>query len=149
MERGEANKNKGNFETNSSYPMQVWLTALFLIAPLCLWIEDRINYGNIQLNSNDLFGMPLLGLGGAVLSLPLYLILFLVFRFLTRKQVPAAHVKWILNILCVPGIFITFKLVDESLVLVTPVCYSVSVIVASLFFKIYSTSTIHLIQTEG
>ncbi|HEY2648618.1 MAG TPA: hypothetical protein VGI38_05475 [Puia sp.] len=142
-------RNAGNNEANSLYPMKVWLTALFLVAPLCLWIENRIIYGNIKVSQNDLFRMPLLGLGGAVLSLPVYLILFLVFRYLTRKQVPSEQVRWILNAICVMGIFITFKLVDESPVLITPVCYSISVIIASLFFRIYSSQPLHLFRHKG
>ena len=133
----DTTRDAGNCEANSLYPIKVWLTALFLVAPLCLWIEDRIMYGNIRVSQYDLFGIPLLGLGGAVLSLPVYLILFVIFRFLTGKQVPTAQVRWILNAICVMGIFITFKLVDESSGIVTPVCYSISIVIASLFFKIY------------
>ncbi|HEY2347415.1 MAG TPA: hypothetical protein VGH64_00305 [Puia sp.] len=145
----DTTRNDGNNEANSLYPIKVWLTALFLVAPVCLWIENRFIYGNIRVSQNDLFKMPLLGLGGAVLSLPVYLILFLVFRYLTKKQVPTAQVRWILNAISVLGILITYKLVDESPEILTPVCYSVSVIIASLFFKIYSSHPLHLFRDKG
>jgi len=121
------------------YPIKVWTTALFIVAPVCFWIEDMIVHKSIRINPQDLMIVPLFGLAGSVFSLPVYGILFLLFRFLTKKQLAPAYVKWILNSLCVIGIFITFKIIDESPQFGIALCYSASAIIASLFFKIYSS----------
>jgi hypothetical protein len=128
-------------ETHVLYPMKVWLTALFLVAPFCLWLKNSIAHGDFRISANDLGTGVLLGLAGSILSLPVYGILFLTFRMLTRKNVPARYVKWILDTLCVLGIFVTFKLIDETPDLITALCYSFSVIIASLLYKIYMPST--------
>jgi hypothetical protein len=121
------------------YPIKVWTTALFIVAPVCFWIEDMIVHKNIRINPQDLMIVPLFGLAGSVFSLPVYGILFLAFRYLTKKQLAPVYVKWILNSLCVLGIFITFKIIDENPQFGTALCYSASAIIASLFFKIYSS----------
>jgi len=119
------------------YPMKVWLTALFLVAPFCLWLKNSITHGDFGIGMQDLGTVLLLGVAGSILSLPVYGILFLTFRLLTRKNVSTVHIRWILDTICVLGIFVTFKLVDESPDLVTALCYSFSVIIASLLYKIY------------
>jgi hypothetical protein len=125
-------------EVHPLYPMKVWLTALFLVAPFCLWLKNSISHGNFRIDAQDLGFVFLLGLAGSILSLPVYGILFVTFRLLTRKKVSTAHIRWILDTICVLGIFITFKLVDENPDLITALCYSFSVIIASLLYKIYS-----------
>jgi hypothetical protein len=124
-------------EARPLYPMKVWLTALFLVAPFCLWVKNSIAYGDFRIDMYDLGTVFLLGLAGSILSLPVYGILFLTFRILTRKNVSTPHIRWILDTICVLGIFVTFKLVDESPQLITALCYSFSVIIASLLYKIY------------
>jgi hypothetical protein len=134
----DIHRETGNTAVNPSYPIKVWMTALFLIAPIILWVEDRIVYHNIKISPQDLLTLLFLGLAGAVFSLPVYGILFVMFRFLTGKQLSPLQVKWTLNAICVIGVFITFKLIDESAQFTTSLCYAASVIVASLFFRIYS-----------
>ncbi len=128
-------------EAHPLYPMKVWLTALFLVAPFCLWLKNSIHYGDFRISLDDLSFVFLLGVVGSILSLPVYGILFLTFRLLTRKNVSTAHIRWILDILCVLGIFVTFKLIDETPDMVTALCYSFSVIIASLLYKIYTPSS--------
>ena len=125
-------------EAHPLYPMKVWLTALFLVAPCCLWLKNSIVHGDFGIGIQDLGLVILLGMSGLILSLPVYGILFLTFRLLTRKNVSTTHIRWILDTICVLGIFITFKLVDENPDLVTALCYSFSVIIASLLYRIYS-----------
>ena len=124
-------------EAHPLYPMKVWLTALFLVAPFCLWLKNGIAHGDFRIGVHDLGIVILLGMSGSILSLPVYGILFLTFRVLTKKNVSTAHIRWILDTICVLGIFVTFKLVDENPDLITALCYSFSVIIASLLYKIY------------
>lgn len=127
-------------EAHPLYPMKVWLTALFLVAPFCLWLKNSLTHGDFRIGIHDLGFVFLLGLAGSILSLPVYGILFLTFRLLTRKNVSTAHIRWILDTICVLGIFVTFKLIDETPDLITALCYSFSVIIASLLYKIYVPS---------
>ncbi len=120
------------------YPIKVWLTALFVVAPCCLWLKNGLAYGDFGISMHDLGSVILIGMSGLILSLPVYGILFLTFRLLTQKNISTIHIRWILDTICVLGIFITFKLVDENPDLVAAVCYSFSVIIASLLYKIYS-----------
>ncbi len=122
-----------------AYPMKVWMSALFIVSPLCFWIEDIVLTRNIEIHLQDLMTLLLFGLVGSVLSLPIYAILFLAFRYLTKKQVAPDIVRWILNGLCILGIFITLIIIDKSPQFGIAISYSVSVIIASLFFKIYHT----------
>ena len=134
----DIDSNPSHREVHPLYPMKVWLTALFLVAPFCLWLKNSITHGDFGIGVQDLGTVVLLGVAASILSLPVYGILFLSFRLLTRKNVSTAHIRWILDTICVIGIFITFKLVDESPDLVTALCYSFSVIIASLLYKIYA-----------
>ena len=122
-----------------SYPMKVWMSALFIVSPLCFWIEDIILTRNIRIHLQDLMTLLLFGLMGSVLSLPIFGVLFLAFRFLTKKQFASSIVRWILNGLCILGIFITLIIIDKNPQFGIAISYSVSVIIASLFFKIYHT----------
>ncbi len=133
-------------EAHPLYPMKVWLTALFLVAPFFLWLKNSIDHGDFRIGMNDLGFVFLLGLAGCILSLPVYGVLFLTFRLLTRKNMSTVHIRWILDTICVLGIFVTFKLIDESPQLITALCYSFSVIIASLLYKIYSPSQSNLSQ---
>jgi hypothetical protein len=133
-------------EAQLLYPMKVWLTALFFVAPFCLWLKNCINHGDFSVGIHDLGFVFLLGLTGSILSLPVYGILFLTFRLLIKKSISTAHIRWILDSICVLGIFVTFKLVDENPDLITALCYSFSVIIASLLFKIYMPRQNNLVQ---
>ena len=128
-------------KAHALYPMKVWLTALFLVAPFCLWLKNCIAQGDFRVSTQDLGYVVLLGITGLILSLPVYGILFLTYRLLTRKKLSTVHIRWILDTICVLGIFITFKLIDESPDLVMALCYSFSVIIASLLYKIYMPSS--------
>src|ERR1700759_2142106 len=97
-------------EVHPLYPMKVWLTALFLVAPCCLWLKTGIQKGDFGIGMHELSNAVLIGMMGSILSLPVYGILFLTFRLLTRKHVSTVHIRWILDTICVLGIFITFKL---------------------------------------
>jgi len=125
-------------EAHTLYPMKVWLTALFLVAPFCLWLKNSIAHGDFRIGIQDLGTVLLLGVAGSILSLPVYGILYLTFRFLTTKKISTTHIRWILDTICVLGIFVTFKLIDESPEMITALCYAFSVIIASLLYKIYT-----------
>ena len=127
--------------------MKVWLTALFFVAPFCLWLKNSITYGDFSISMDDLGFVFLLGLTGSILSLPVYGILFFTYRLLIKKNVSTAHIRWILDTICVLGIFVTFKLVDENPQLLTALCYSFSVIISSLLYKIYTPIGENNVQT--
>ena len=122
---------------NKWYPIKIWLTTIILLGPLAVSIysiaEDSY-YDKGEILSQALLFM----LYGLVFSLPILGICYFFFKITTRKQMPGFLVKAITDSLCLLGVFITLKYVAPYAKLSLTLIYSASVIMSSLFYKVYN-----------
>jgi hypothetical protein len=121
---------------NKEYPLLLWVTTL-LIAPILFTAYDIIEYGKNALKNDLPLGL-LIFLVGAAFSLPIFIIVYFLFKFLTNKTISGFLIKGTLNVVCIISIWIIFALIKGSMAQMSTLIYSGSVILSSVFYKIYN-----------
>jgi len=121
---------------NKRYPLLLWVTTL-VIAPISLIIYDSIEYGKGSIK-NDLPLIYVFFLFGAFFSLPVFIIVYFLFKYLTDKIISGFLIKVILNVFCLISICVTFALIKGSAAEISTLIYSGTVIVSSIFYKVYN-----------
>lgn len=117
---------------NNKYPFQLWLTSVAGLAPLLF-----IAIGIIEKSNNvGLESIPAFVMIGLLFSLPMLALCYVIYMVLIRKLASAILIKVIVNLITIAGIFLTFHLIKGSMALMLSLIYSVSVILASIFYRI-------------
>lgn len=121
---------------NTGYPFQVWLTTIAIVAPLIITLHGVLqsNYHFSTVDVTFLFGTVPLGL---IFSLPVFIIHYVLFIFLTKKRLKTLGIKLTLCITCLIGVFLTFHIIGGTSEHNFRILYSTSVILPSFIFKVY------------
>jgi hypothetical protein len=127
----------GNFRINKLYPLKVWLTTIVLIAPLLLFAGSLILDSSYYKSSDNYFILLLFIGFGLLYSLPTFLLCYLTFIISSHKLNSSLLIKTMFDAVCITGIFITFSLIGGSEATQYSFCYSASVIIASLLFRVF------------
>jgi hypothetical protein len=124
---------------NKIYPVQIWL-ATIIIAPILLSIVNLIEDHN-YFNNSDNFLVIILFIGyGLFFSLPAFVIFFIAFKILIRNPSSPLLIKIITDLISIGCLIITFLLIEGSMIFLGSIYYSASIIISSLFFKIYKSN---------
>jgi hypothetical protein len=119
------------------YPFKVWFSAIAIVAPFSITIYNFLFYQNTAPNSDNYSWVVATIPIGLICSLPVLVIYYVLFLFLSKRQVKTFMIKIILTIICVAGIIITFLIIGGTIAPLMSKIYSTSVILPSLIFKIY------------
>ncbi len=128
---------------NLEYPLKWWFTSIIL-APIYMVVYSIISKSNYLISPESISIIFIFILFGLVLSLPMQILCIILFKFLIKKINSEIIIKLILNIVCITGIFTTFKLIGGSASLDLSLAYSTSVILSSLIYKIRSKEVLTL-----
>jgi len=118
---------------NKFYPFLVWATTLLIGPFLSATVESF--YFRVKEAFSDLTLVPIYWIFSLILSLPVLVIYCIIFYELGNK-VAANKLRLILNIICIIGICITFTVIKGTMAVDFAIAYSISTIIASLFFRI-------------
>lgn len=128
---------------NKLYPLQLWLTSIVL-APILFFIIGFSNSPNMSGDSGAFAVLLLFVFFGLFYSLPVFIVTFIAFKMIMKKEHNPLLVKVILNAIAVAGVFLTFMIIQgmNSLNwnsnrsgLVFSLIYSASIILSSMFYK--------------
>ncbi len=126
----------GTVKINKLYTFQLWLTTVILISPIILFgTEFYLNHSYFN-NSDNNGAVLIFILFGLIFSLPTLLATYLIFAALTRKHSDIIHIKIAVILVSSIGVLITFLFMGSRPFLPF-VCYSASIIICSLFYKVY------------
>lgn len=125
-----------------NYIIRVWLTSI-LIAPFFIFCTLIITDDSVWLDSGTvLYLLPLMICTGAILSIPI-IALFYILKIILRKYTDNSKlIKLALSIYSVIAIYITFLIVDHSVIfnidnnLTWPVVYSLIMIASIYYFRL-------------
>ena len=121
---------------NKFFPLQVWLTSVIVVGPLLGSIGGFIEDPTFIKTNGQLSLTILIMIFGLLYSMPVFIASFFSYIYLAKHFQSATIIKIIFVLICLFGIFLTFlKIADQPLIGFA--YYSSSVIISSLFFKIY------------
>jgi hypothetical protein len=117
---------------NIWYPSKLWLLTIVVPTPILYLITNSVIYSDIipQL----IFFSLLFAL---FMSLPVYIVCHLTYLALIKSNLPSLLIKAVIDLLCIVGIFITFRIISGEILNSASWYYSASVIVFSIFLKVY------------
>ena len=129
--------NIASVNTGKAYPIVIWLVTI-LMGTLIWMIYVYIDYGGPQTDSfSELIGWYFVGaLIGLVWSTPLFLVQFVLFHYLLYKVSSEAKLKIILNMICVTGVFLTFRVVFHEFEYAFSSLYSCVLVLFSFVFRV-------------
>src|SRR5579863_1526186 len=125
-----------SFKINATYPFLVWIATIALVAPLLVVSHGLFFVEDYSRSAGDFSWIMLIPFG-MVLSLPVLIINYLIFYFLTKKGIKALGVKLILCITSISGILLTFHIIGGSTEYTFDILYSVSVVLPSFLFRVF------------
>jgi Sec-independent protein secretion pathway component TatC len=132
---------------NKYFLLKVWLLTIFLgailttVATLIIEMLDQGSYYAYEV-STGFWGFAIFSiLYGLFFSLPLLGICYLVFNWLTRKQLKSVYIILWMDLLGIMGIITTFHFLTPYADYKIYVCYSAALIISSLFSKVYKPVT--------
>ncbi len=123
-------------KVNKLFPLQLWLTSVVLVSPLLAIIINSLNGSFYFKNSEDLQSILIIIVFGILYSLPVFIISVISYRFLLKKKLSALLVKFLLILICIVGVVITFLILTRDLINGIGY-YSIGIIISSLFYRIY------------
>jgi hypothetical protein len=121
---------------NTTYPFQVWLTTIVIVAPFIITLHGVLQ-SNYHASAEDVGLLIVTVFLGLILSLPVFIIHYVLFIFLTKKRLRALGIKLTLCITCLIGVFLTFRIIGDTSEHNFSILYSTSIILPSFIFKIY------------
>ncbi len=120
-------------EMNLAYPIKHWLTSL-VIGPLIMITYDAVTSSKLMVDAIGIFFLFLTF--GLLLSLPTFILYILTFTTLIKKEISNLTIKIILNTLAIIGTVLTFLTIKGSMTELLIICYSTSLIVGSLLYRV-------------
>ena len=122
---------------NSIFLLRHWIFTL-LLGPIIFSIINGYSANWSSRNFSDFFQLyPLMVIMGLLFSLPTYLFYIFITTVLKNKNIKIAYEKTILIIFVISGVFITTALINGTVWLDLAISYSLSTIIATLFFTVY------------
>lgn len=118
---------------NMAYPLKHWLTSL-VIGPLIMITYDAVTSSKLMVDAIGVFFLFLAF--GLLLSLPTFILYIFTFTTLIKKEISNLTVKIILNMLAIIGTVLTFLIIQGSMTEFLIICYSTSLIVGSLLYRV-------------
>jgi hypothetical protein len=119
---------------NSAYPLKQWFSTL-IIGPLM--ILTYYAFGIPSEANVDVIEIYFLILAfGLFISLPVFLINVFVFRRMIKAGKSNLAIRTTLNIIALTGTSAIFYFINGSAAFALTICYSASVILSSILFKI-------------
>lgn len=122
---------------NRYYPLFLWLTTL-AISPVLLAIAEGIYEGSVINLTGTLSLFPLFILFGLLFSIPCFVVVYILFKLLSGKMRSLFWLKMVVNIFCVICIWLTFRIIEGSMVPGLTVAYSAGVVLASSIVRVTS-----------
>jgi hypothetical protein len=143
----------GLTKTNKKFPLQVWAGSVVLYA-FWLMVLSLLSTNLSMVSSDFFFGALLFLFASAYLSIPTFLLYTLVFFSVTLKLRSVVLIKLIQSGVAFLGMVLTFFLLPENSLLnpgddlmIYMVGYLLSIIGASLYFKLRIHSQLSTTQT--
>ncbi|MGL2967115.1 hypothetical protein [Flavobacterium sp. XGLA_31] len=124
-----------------TYLSKIWLVTIF-VTPFIYWpINSYIN-DNSFINFSE-FGPVLFAsvVGASVLSLPTFVIIFIVFRKMIKEDIPKNRIKYTIAFIGFLGVLTSCMILDFSIFsnlksIFFPLCYVLCLCISAMFFKI-------------
>jgi hypothetical protein len=142
-----ASKLTKNNNINIVYPLEVWFTTIVIVAPLIIIFYDIFFSRPQSILFGDYSVVAIIPIG-IILSTPVLLLYYSLFRFLIKKEVRALHLKFILLATVITGIILTFYCIGGTAEFTMTLLYSTSVLLSSFIFRI-SKKEEEISQTGG
>ncbi len=125
-----------------NYIIRLWLTTI-LIAPFFIFCTLIITDNSVWLDTGTiLYVLPLMIFTGAIVSIPIIALFYLVKRILQKYTESTRIIKLLLSFYSVIAIYIMFLIVDHSFVfsldnnLAWPVIYSITMLASIYYFRL-------------
>lgn len=126
------------------YPLKLWLTSI-AIAPILILIIGRSNLLDMNLASLDFAMLLVIVIVGLLFSLPVLLTIYITYWLTIKRISKPILVKAIINAVSIAGALLTFISIQGTNSfnwngnrsgLIFSLIYSVSIVIASTFFRI-------------
>jgi hypothetical protein len=115
------------------YPVKHWLTTLTL-GPLLMIIYDAFISTRLM---NESVGIYILFLMfGVCFSLPAFFLYLFIYNRIIKEKISNLSIKTILNVIGVTLVIAIFLLIKGSMSQLLIFCYSIAIVVGSLFYRL-------------
>jgi hypothetical protein len=117
-------------KVNDLYPGLLWITSI-VIAPLIFVIKT----GSTRMDDLHFYFVVFL-IFGTLYSLPVLFICIVSFNILIKNLSSPLLIKALLNLICIIGVLLTFKIISDSDEFDLRLIYSASIILSSLLYRV-------------
>ena len=118
---------------NKNYPLYNWITTI-IIGPILFTVYE-ILFKNESISSM-LEMIPLFILMGIIFSIPVLILNILIFNLLSKIITSKIFMKFILTVVGITGVVVTFKIIGGTLSNNLTIYYSIAIILSSIFVKL-------------
>jgi hypothetical protein len=116
------------------FPFRLWLLTTIIVGPILLSLGSTL-YDSSYFNNSVNLGVIFLFIPfGLAFSLPTFMAVWLAHSSSARKLAPVL-MKWLLIILAVIGVFVTFSLIGGSMAKTYSLFYAAAVVVSGLILR--------------
>lgn len=119
---------------NRLYPIRLWLLTTIIVGPILLGLGGALYDASYYKNSANIGVIFLFILFGLAFSLPTFMVVWLAHSSLEGRFSPVL-LKWLLVILAVIGVFVTFSFIGGSMARTYSLFYAAAVIVSGLVLQ--------------
>ena len=123
---------------NRLFPLQLWLMTVIVVAPIIIIITNAIKESGFFKHPENIKFILALIVFGLFFSLPVFIISIISYKILLQKKLSSFQIKIILILICIIGVVVTFLIASRDFLVGTSY-YSISIVISSLFIRIYNT----------